>query len=194
MNTSSLKRIPPDHAAAYPASDTRHVQITPGSQTPSRPDERGVAPNHASITPTILAASDDRVLLTSIVEQLGSQEYRVIEAVDGLTALELVRHHRPAVVVLDGKLGTPGGLEVCRRLRGLSDACVLMLTELGADDDRILALSIGADAVLDKPFSPKELAAWANVLVRRARRAGTPSSRGAIDQASRLDDASRSDR
>jgi DNA-binding response OmpR family regulator len=174
MRISSLQRIPPDHDEAGSASDPPHVQISPQPEAVSRPGAHGVGRPPAGIPPTILAASDDRAFLASLVEQLQRQAYRVIEAVDGPSALEKVRHERPAVVVLDVNLGAIGGLEVCRRLRHLSDVCVLMLADWHTEDDRVLALSIGADAVLDKPFNPKELAAWITVLLRRARRSGTP--------------------
>lgn len=73
------------------------------------------------------------------------------------------------MVILDLNLPGIDGLEVCRRLRAFSDAYVLMLTARGEEIDRLVGLSVGADDYLVKPFSPRELAARVQALLRRPR-------------------------
>ena len=75
----------------------------------------------------------------------------------------------PDVVVLD--LGLPGidGVEVCRRLRTFSDCYVVMLTARGDEVDKLVGLSVGADDYVTKPFSPRELVARVQAMLRRPR-------------------------
>jgi DNA-binding response OmpR family regulator len=80
----------------------------------------------------------------------------------------------PDVVVLD--LGLPGldGLEVCRRLRTFSSCYVLMLTARDDEVDKLIGLSVGADDYITKPFSPRELVARVQAVLRRPRLAAVP--------------------
>ena len=85
--------------------------------------------------------------------------------------VELARQTRPDVVVLDLMLPGIDGLEVCRRVRTFSDAYVLMLTARGDETDRVIGLSVGADDYVVKPFSPRELSARVQAMMRRPRSA-----------------------
>lgn len=71
------------------------------------------------------------------------------------------------MVVLD--LGLPGidGVEVCRQLRTLADASIVMLTARDAEVDTIVGLSVGVDDYVAKPVSPRELVAWIRAMLRR---------------------------
>ena len=71
------------------------------------------------------------------------------------------------VVVLDIMLPDMDGLEVCRRLRAVSDVSILMLSARGEDTDRIVGLELGADDYLPKPFNPRELQARIKAILRR---------------------------
>ena len=84
-------------------------------------------------------------------------------------ALAVARETDPDLVVLD--LGLPGidGLEVCRQLRGFSDAYVVMLTARDTELDTVVGLSVGADDYVTKPFSPRELIARIRAMLRRPR-------------------------
>jgi DNA-binding response OmpR family regulator len=96
---------------------------------------------------------------------------------DGLEAVALARSLDPAVIVLD--LGLPGldGVEVCRQVRTFSDAYVVMLTARSDEVDTLVGLSVGADDYVAKPFSPRELVARIQAMLRRPRSAGvTPSA------------------
>ena len=88
---------------------------------------------------------------------------------DGRDAVDLIRRIDPDVVVLD--LGLPGldGVEVCRQLRTFSDAYVVMLTARSEEVDTLIGLSVGADDYMTKPFSPRELMARSQVMLRRPR-------------------------
>jgi DNA-binding response OmpR family regulator len=78
-----------------------------------------------------------------------------------------VRQHGPALVVLD--VGLPGidGFEVCRRIRATSALPVLFLTARDGEIDRVLGLELGADDYVVKPFSPRELVARVQAILRR---------------------------
>jgi DNA-binding response OmpR family regulator len=96
---------------------------------------------------------------------------------DGLVAAAAVQ---PDVVILDLNLPGLDGIEVCRQLRTTSDAYVLMLTARGEEIDRIVGLSVGADDYVTKPFSPREVQARVQALLRRPRNLGVvPAPAGA---------------
>ena len=115
---------------------------------------------------------DDEVPLTEIVGSYLSREgFEVHAAHDGVHALSLASRVDPDAVVLD--VGLPGidGFEVCRRLRIFSDAYVIMLTARDTEVDTVVGLSVGADDYITKPFSPRELVARIQAMLRRPRRA-----------------------
>jgi two-component system phosphate regulon response regulator PhoB len=79
---------------------------------------------------------------------------------------------KPDLVILDWMIEGTSGIEVCRRLRrspATASLPIMMLTARGEEDDRVRGLETGADDFITKPFSPKELVARANALLRRAR-------------------------
>lgn len=108
-------------------------------------------------------------LLASYLERDG---FEVTTSHDGAQAVDLAREVDPDVVVLD--LGLPGldGVEVCRRLRTFSDAYVVMLTARSDEVDTLIGLSVGADDYMTKPFSPRELMARVQAMLRRPRPIG----------------------
>nr|WP_135480982.1 response regulator transcription factor [Candidatus Chloroploca mongolica] len=113
---------------------------------------------------------DDEVRLRTLLHSYLVQEgFRVLQAGDGLEALDLLRAEQPDLIVLDLMLPGLDGLEVCRRLRTFSDAYVLMLTAKAEEIDRVIGLEIGADDYLTKPFSPRELVARVRAMLRRPR-------------------------
>ncbi len=102
--------------------------------------------------------------------------YEVRTAPDGLAGLDIVTSWQPDVVLLDLDLGAGiDGLEVCRRLRAVSEAYVLMLTARTEEVDRIVGLTMGADDYVGKPFNPREIHARVEALLRRRRPAASPS-------------------
>jgi two-component system alkaline phosphatase synthesis response regulator PhoP len=121
----------------------------------------------------ILVVDDETALVELVRSYLEREQYEVLTAADGRTALDLARAARPDLVVLDVMLPGLDGIEVCRQLRQFSDAYVLMLTARAEELDKILGLTVGADDYLTKPFSPRELVARIKALLRRPRQAAT---------------------
>jgi two-component system, OmpR family, response regulator ChvI len=118
----------------------------------------------------MVAVVEDEATIREAVCVALSREGYVAEAfADGMTAWEAFARSRPDVVILDIGLPKLDGLEVCRRLRGLSDAiAIIFLTSREEEFDRVLGLELGADDYLCKPFSMRELMARVKVLLRRA--------------------------
>ena len=117
--------------------------------------------------PKVLIVDDENNLVELIQSYLVKENYQVLTANNGITALELARSHSPDLVVLDLMLPGIDGLEVCRRLRQFSDAYVVMLTARTEELDKIVGLSVGADDYITKPFSPRELVARIKARLRR---------------------------
>ena len=117
----------------------------------------------------ILVADDDphiREIICFALEKAGMKTNAVA---DGAAALQAVEHRAPDLIVLDIGMPEMDGLEVCRRLRQKSDVPVLFLSARDEEIDRILGLEMGGDDYVTKPFSPRELVARVNVILRRAR-------------------------
>src|SRR5260221_5163698 len=94
--------------------------------------------------------------------------YQVIEAHDGLQALEAVRTQLPDIVLLDVMMPNLDGFETLRMLREFSTIPVIMLTAKGEEDDRVYGLELGADDYVAKPFGPRELSSRVKAVLRRA--------------------------
>lgn len=109
---------------------------------------------------TILLADDEEHLRLLVQTTLSDPEYRIIEAADGPSALELARTEHPDVVVLDWMMPGITGLEVARRLREdplTAGIPIVMLTARSQEKDLADAREAGVRAFLTKPFSPLEL-------------------------------------
>jgi DNA-binding response OmpR family regulator len=107
-----------------------------------------------------------RVLLTRYLEMEG---FSVEQVRDGGAALAAIAASKPDLVLLDLMLPTQDGLDILTRLRRDSDVPVILLTARGSEADRILGLKLGADDYVVKPFSPGELTARINSVLRRTR-------------------------
>jgi DNA-binding response OmpR family regulator len=122
----------------------------------------------------ILVVEDDTKtadLVSLYLERAGFQVYR---AADGTTALESLRTVRPDLVILDLMLPGLDGWQVCQRLRAESDVPIIMLTARVSENDKLHGLTLGADDYVTKPFSPRELVARVQAVLRRSREAGPP--------------------
>jgi len=119
---------------------------------------------------TVVVLVEDDPNIADLVDlYLRKDGYRVYQAADGQSGLDLVRDRQPKLVILD--VGLPGGLDgldVCRRLRSTSDVPIIMLTARDGEIDRVLGLELGADDYVTKPFSPRELVARVRAILRRA--------------------------
>jgi DNA-binding response OmpR family regulator len=123
--------------------------------------------------------ADIRALIAELLRQSG---FEITEAASGADGLAAVREVQPDVVTLDLNLPDLDGIEVCRRIREITDAYVVMLTARPDEIDRLMGLEIGADDYLTKPFSPRELRARIAAMLRRPRSAG-----GSVAQLSRAE-------
>src|ERR1700757_990712 len=99
----------------------------------------------------------------------------VVEARDGKEALSRFASDAPDLIILDIGMPELDGLEVCRQIRKSSDVPILFLTARDDEIDRILGLEIGGDDYVTKPFSPRELVARVNAILRRTRNAPAPT-------------------
>jgi DNA-binding response OmpR family regulator len=116
---------------------------------------------------TILVVDDEPNIREVVGLYLRREGHSVVEASDGESALRLARQHTPDLVVLDLMLPKLPGLEVCRRLQSERRTPVIMLTAKSEENDRIIGLGVGADDYIVKPFSPRELVARVEAVLRR---------------------------
>src|SRR5712671_995086 len=100
---------------------------------------------------------------------------QISTAQDGKDALRQFDGKIHDLVVLDIGMPEMDGLEVCRQIRKTSDTPILFLSARDEEIDRILGLEIGGDDYVTKPFSPRELVARVNAILRRARTTAAPA-------------------
>jgi two-component system, OmpR family, phosphate regulon response regulator PhoB len=121
---------------------------------------------------SVLVVEDDAALAELLQWHLTSEGHRVRVTADGEEALLLAREDLPDLILLDWMIENLPGIEVCRQLRKDKDTArvpILMLTARGEEEDRIRGLKTGADDYVTKPFSPRELLARVEALLRRSR-------------------------
>jgi DNA-binding response OmpR family regulator len=116
---------------------------------------------------TIVVVDDEPNIADLVDLYLAREGYRVMKASTGEAGLDMVRNHRPRLVVLDVGLPDIDGLEVCKRLRQTSQIPVIFLTARDGEVDRVLGLELGGDDYVTKPFSPAELVARVKAVLRR---------------------------
>ena len=117
----------------------------------------------------ILVADDDPHIREVICFALKKAGHEPVQAANGAEALKSASANPPALVVLDIGMPEMDGLDVCRLLRRTSDVPILFLSARDDEIDRIVGLEIGADDYVSKPFSPRELVARVNAILKRAR-------------------------
>lgn len=113
-----------------------------------------------TVEKTVLIADDEPSLRILVQATIASEQYRVVEAVDGDEAWRLLLEHKPAVALLDVQMPGRSGLELTRAIRSdasLAATHVILLTSQAQDSDIQRGLAAGADRYLTKPFSPLEL-------------------------------------
>jgi DNA-binding response OmpR family regulator len=121
---------------------------------------------------TVLVVDDERKIRDLVRAYLERDGYAVLLADSGQMALQVAARVRPDLVVLDLMLPDLAGEEVARSLRAISEVPIVMLTAKATEEDRVAGLRMGADDYLVKPFSPRELAARVEAVLRRARGGG----------------------
>lgn len=136
----------------------------------------------------ILIIDDDRELAEMLREYLAREGFTVVDAPDAEGAMSALAAQEPELVILDVMLPGRSGLDLLRDLRAQRPRLpVLMLTARGDPVDRIIGLELGADDYLPKPFDPRELAARARAILRRAPAPGATEPDAAAGAAPRSD-------
>ena len=116
-----------------------------------------------------MVVEDEVPLAALVATYLERAGFEVTVVHDGEDAVRSAREVDPDVIVLDLGLPSLDGIEVCRQVRTFSDAYVVMLTARTEEVDTLVGLSVGADDYVTKPFSPRELIARIQAMLRRPR-------------------------
>ncbi|MFY9264446.1 MAG: response regulator [Solirubrobacterales bacterium] len=134
-----------------------------GNNDPAPPGEQ----------PLVIVADDNDDIRALLIARLGTRGFRVLAAADGQEALDAIHEHRPDVAVIDWVMPVIQGHELCVKLKTdprTAAIPVVMLTARGEQEDRLLALDLGADAYIVKPFDIDELESTLKSLVERTAR------------------------
>ncbi len=115
----------------------------------------------------ILVVDDDTNICELLRLYLEKEQYRVLLAHDGATALKVFQERQPDLVLLDIMLPQLDGWQVCREIRKSSNKPIIMLTAKGETFDKVLGLELGADDYVVKPFDAKEVVARVKAVLRR---------------------------
>jgi len=124
----------------------------------------------------VLIVDDDPHIREVLVFAFDKAGIATTQAGDGEAALALIAQGAPDLVVLDINMPRMDGLEVCRRLRAGSDLPILFLSSRDDELDRVLGIELGADDYVVKPFSPREVVARAQAILRRSARDAAPAA------------------
>ena len=149
---------------------------------PAAEDTRELLSAHQHVRGSILVVDDEPTIAEVVARYLQRAGYVTRVAGDGALALALASEKRPDLVVLDLMLPGIDGLELMRRLRALGGAgprermAVILLTAKGDESDRVVGLRLGADDYVVKPFSPAELVARIDAVLRRVDTSAEPSA------------------
>jgi two-component system KDP operon response regulator KdpE len=115
----------------------------------------------------ILVVDDEERMARFIRLNLEHDGFQVIEAYNGMDAIQEIREKMPDLVLLDVMLPDIDGFEVLKMIREVSAIPVIMLTAKGEEDDRVRGLELGADDYVTKPFSPREMVSRIRAVLRR---------------------------
>ncbi len=115
----------------------------------------------------VLIVEDEPKIIELLKLYLERETFQVVTADDGHKGLDLFQREKPDLIILDLMLPGVDGMEVCRTIRKVSRVPIIMLTARGEEIDRILGLELGADDYITKPFSPREVIARVNAVLRR---------------------------
>ena len=127
--------------------------------------------NELKTDKTALVVEDDKAVSQLIRLYLAQAGYKVLTAEDGLVGLQMALQDSPDIILLDLNLPGMDGIEVCKNVRQESEDPIIMVTARAEEDDRLTGLDLGADDYVSKPFSPRELVARVNAVLRRSAKA-----------------------
>ena len=116
---------------------------------------------------TILIVDDEKMILNLLAHNLEKEGYNVIEATDGLEAINIAQEKKIDLILLDVMLPKLDGLSVCKRVKNMLKIPILMVTAKDDELDKILGLELGADDYITKPFNIRELLARIKANLRK---------------------------
>lgn len=117
--------------------------------------------------PRILIADDEKDISTLIKRYAERDGFEVVAVEDGSEAVEICRKEDFDVIIMDVIMPDTDGFTACRKIKQFKDIPVLMLSARGTEYDKLFGFEVGVDDYVTKPFSPKELMARVNVIVKR---------------------------
>lgn len=117
--------------------------------------------------PLVLVVDDEPRIIRFVRINLEMEGFRVIEASNGVEAVDLVREKMPDIALLDVMMPEMDGFETLRTIREISSVPVIMLTVRSSEEDKVRGLDLGADDYVTKPFSPRELVSRVRAVLRR---------------------------
>jgi DNA-binding response OmpR family regulator len=126
-----------------------------------------------SVPTHVLVVDDDPSIRQLIVDYLGDNDIQVTALASGREIADVTSRAIVDLLILDLKLPGEDGIDIARRIRADSNMPIIMLTGRKEEADRVMALELGADDYLTKPFSPRELLARIRALLRRSRASET---------------------
>ncbi len=116
---------------------------------------------------TVLICDDNIAVHESLKSYLNSGNICTISIYNGNHIMDILENHTVDLIILDIMLPGRCGTDICKDIRRISDVPILMLSARSEEDDRILGLELGADDYVTKPFSPREVMARVNTILKR---------------------------
>ena len=111
----------------------------------------------------VLIAEDDESIVELLTLYLNSNGFNVISANDGEAAMELLRHRKTDIVLVDIMMSKMNGYELIKAIRQENNLPIIIISAKNEDSDKILGLNLGADAYITKPFNPLEVIAYVRI-------------------------------
>lgn len=115
----------------------------------------------------VLIADDNKQIVSILSEYCKKNNFIVSAVFDGEAALKEIEENKFDIILLDVMMPKKDGFDVCRETRKFSNVPIIMITARGEDYEKIMGLEIGADDYIVKPFSPGEIIARINAILRR---------------------------
>jgi DNA-binding response OmpR family regulator len=129
----------------------------------------------------ILIADDEQKIREVLREYAEFEGHEVAEAVDGMQAVELAKNSTFDIILMDVMMPRLDGFSACKEIRKFSSTPVLMLSARGEEYDKLFGFEIGADDYVVKPFSPKEVLARINAIIKRNNTGGVQNETVTFD-------------
>ena len=118
----------------------------------------------------ILICDDEALIRNVIKEYLVVENYQVLEAENGIDAIEVVKNNDVDLVIMDIMMPKMDGYQAVREIKKIKDIPFIMLSARGEEFDKLVGFDMGVDDYVTKPFSPKELVARVKAVMKRVKR------------------------